>query len=279
MVHYSAISLEQTDNFQKRIWDYYRRAGRHDLPWRQPEPDGAFDPYKILVSEIMLQQTQVTRVLPKYGQFLQAFPTVASLAQAELGDVLRIWQGLGYNRRAKYLKQAAQAVSGQGQFPHDLAGLVALPGVGANTAGAVLVYAYNLPALFIETNIRTVYLYHFFRDVQNVSDAVIRDILTQTLDQDRPREFYWALMDYGTYLKASVKGVNKASKHYMRQSSFEGSRRQLRGKVLRVLAASGPMSAAMLSEYIADERFDSVAADLVAEHLIDNANGIYHLSK
>lgn len=275
----SAADLQQISLFKKQLWGYYAQAARHDLPWRQFEADGTIDPYKVLVSELMLQQTQVGRVIPKYRQFLQVFPGISSLAQAELGDVLRVWQGLGYNRRAKYLWQAARAVHSAGSFPKKPAELVALPGIGANTAGAILAYAYDMPTLFIETNIRTVYLYHFFRDVQNVSDTTIRSMLEQTLDRNRPREFYWALMDYGTYLKATVKGVHKASKHYTLQTRFEGSKRQLRGKVLHALAVSGPMSTETLSTHVADERFESVMADLLAEGLISRSENWYHLGE
>src|SRR6185437_9030478 len=150
--------------FMAQLTAYYEAHGRHDLPWRLPAPDGSFDPYKILVSEVMLQQTQVGRVLPKYQQFLSRFPDVKSLATAPLGDVLKMWNGLGYNRRAKFLWLAAQKIVDGfgGVFPSDVQQLELLPGVGANTAGAIRVYAFNKPAIFIETNIRTVYIHHFF---------------------------------------------------------------------------------------------------------------------
>lgn len=128
--------------FQDTVWDYYRRHGRHDLPWRQPQTTGQFTAYPIVVSELMLQQTQVNRVIPKYEHFLQAFPTVKRLAAAPLSEVLTLWSGLGYNRRAKFLWQLAQRVVDdyKGTFPRELSSLVALPGIGPNTAGAVLAY-------------------------------------------------------------------------------------------------------------------------------------------
>ena len=145
--------------FVARVWEYYKAHGRHDLPWRKTT-----DPYKILVSELMLQQTQVDRVLLKYKAFLKLFPTARRLAAAPLGDVLRAWQGLGYNRRAKFLHQAAQYVTNElkGRWPKDEAGLLALPGVGPYTARAVLAFAYNEPVVLIETNVRQVFLHHLF---------------------------------------------------------------------------------------------------------------------
>ena len=266
------------ENFAATVTDYYRRHGRHDLPWRLPEPDGAFDPYKILVSEIMLQQTQVPRVLPKFTSFLERFPSVAALAGASLKDVLIAWQGLGYNRRAKYLWQAAQLLTSDfgGTFPRTLQELTRLPGVGANTAGAILVYAFNLPAVFIETNIRAVYIYHFFKGQTDVPDKVILALLTRTLDRHDPREFYWSLMDYGTYLKQTVGNPNRASAGYTRQSKFAGSARQLRGKVLQLLAHRA-MAKRELVTMLTDERLAAVLRDLEAEGMVSRCGDTYDL--
>ena len=167
-------------DFQQTVWEYYDQSGRHSLSWRLPEPDGRFNPYKIMVSEVMLQQTQVSRVIVKYQQFLELFPTVTDLARAELGQVLTAWQGLGYNRRAKFLWQAAQMVEAEfaGVFPQDQKELTRLPGIGINTAGAIMAYAYDQPVSFIETNIRTVFIHHFFHDQQAVPDQLIMQIVT-----------------------------------------------------------------------------------------------------
>lgn len=261
--------------FLETVWGYYQQQGRHALPWRQAEVDGAFDPYKILVSELMLQQTQVARVMPKYELFLHQFPTYAALASANLADVLRTWQGLGYNRRAKFLWEAARAIESRGDFPATPDGLIALPGVGPNTAGAVLAYAFNQPAVFVETNIRTVYIHHFFQDDENVSDRSIRELLEQTINREHPREFYWALMDYGSNLKTTVRN-NYQSRHYTKQSAFHGSRREVRGAVLRVLAES-PTSLRQLKIKIADERLPWVLEALETEQLIGKSNGYYKL--
>lgn len=253
------------------MWDYYAAHGRNDLPWRQPEPDGSFDPYKILVSEVMLQQTQVSRVIPKFRAFVTAFPTIDALAAAPLAEPLRLWSGLGYNRRAKFLWQAAQqAAKG---LPKDSQALRQLSGIGPNTAGAILAYAYNQPAVFIETNIRTVFMHHFFSGQQDVRDAVIADVVARSLP-DNPRAWYWALMDYGTHLKQTVGNLNVASAHYVKQSPFEGSRRQIRGQLLRLLG-TGSRTKDQLAAVIPDEHLVDVLKDLTGEGLIQKQGSFY----
>lgn len=258
-------STDEIIGIRNIVWDYYHDNGRHDMPWRHDE----HNPYHIMVSEIMLQQTQVARVVMKYREFLMKFPTVAALAAAPLGEVLIIWSGLGYNRRAKFLHQAAQMVVEEygGVFPQTSAELVRLPGIGVNTAGAILAYAYNQPVVFVETNIRTVIIHHFFADDSSVPDKAILEIAEQLLDPEHPREWYWALMDYGSYLKKTVGNLNRQSKTYAKQSTFAGSKRQIRGQVIRKLAAAA-QTPAQLEQEIADERLQEVLADLLAEGLI-----------
>ncbi|MGB4759572.1 MAG: hypothetical protein WBP26_05970 [Candidatus Saccharimonadales bacterium] len=262
---------QEIAEFQEVVWRYYAVSGRRDLLWRIPEPDGSFDSYKILVSEIMLQQTQVGRVIPKFQAFLDQFPSVQSVAESELSEMLRAWQGLGYNRRAKYLWQACTAIwqDYHNEFPQDITELVKLPGIGKNTAGAILAYAYNQPVAFIETNIRTVYIHHFFEGQHAVPDTSLIAIIEQSLPADvsRTREWYWALMDYGTHLKQSVGNLSKLSKSYVKQSTFHGSKRQLRGAVLRELS-SGSITLNKLRTALPDERLDVVLADLQREGLI-----------
>lgn len=272
------MERQKVRDFLYTVESYYVAHGRHDLPWRAAEPDGTFDPYKVLISELMLQQTQVPRVIPKYEAFLRRFPTIHLLAEAQLGDVLVAWQGLGYNRRAKFLWLSAQKIVGEfgGGVPRDQQALESLPGVGANTAGAILAYAFNKPAIFIETNIRTVYIHHFFEDEANVSDAAIRAAVTKTLDRQNPRVFYWSLMDYGSYLKQTVGNMSQASKAYVKQSKFAGSVRQIRGQVLRVLAAGALTEAALLDE-LRDDRAAVILAGLASEGLIRKVNDRYRL--
>lgn len=194
------------------------------------------DPYKILISEVMLQQTQVARVIPKYELFLEKFPTPASLASASVYDVLSAWQGLGYNRRGLALKRAMEIVVREcnGKIPDTIKELVALPGIGPYTAAAVLAFAFNTPAACIETNIRTVYTHHFFHDRAGVHDAEIIGLIEKTMDTKRPREWFWALMDYGAYLKASGVKLNDKKIGYKTQSTFKGSDREIRGAIIRV---------------------------------------------
>ncbi|MEO8104977.1 MAG: A/G-specific adenine glycosylase [Candidatus Saccharibacteria bacterium] len=265
----NAPSQSAIVSFQQTVWQHDRQFGRPALPWRDPQPDGTFDPYRVVVSELMLQQTTVGRVRPKYIEFLEAFPTVAVLAAAPLGDVLRVWNGLGYNRRAKFLHHTAQAVvaSHGGHFPSDRAALIALPGIGPNTAGAILAYAFNQPAVYIETNIRTVYLYHFFRGETAVADRDILVLVALTLDPAQPRDWYGALMDYGTHLKQTAGQTNRASRSYRRQSTFLGSSRALRGAIISRLSAQS-MSRQALAADLADERCDAIVSDLLTEGLI-----------
>jgi A/G-specific adenine glycosylase len=285
------ISTAKVVEFHKALTASYYRYGRHDMLWRQPDSRGHFDPYKILVSELMLQQTQVDRVTPKYVAFLEKFPDVEKLASAELGDVLKLWNGLGYNRRAKYIWQAAQSVMQdyQGHFPETVEDLKKLPGVGPNTAGAIVAYAYDQPVLFIETNVRTVIIHHFFKDKADIPDSAILEVLKAIAPHPNtdkraiqggqlgPRQFYWAMMDYGTFLKKSVGNLNRASRHYGKQSKFHGSKRQLRGKVIRLLTG-GSKSKTMLHTDIDDERLDDVLDGLISEQMITRHGNSYRLS-
>jgi A/G-specific adenine glycosylase len=216
----------------KELKAFYKKEGRSHLLWRKTK-----DPYKILVSEIMLQQTQVERVIPFYNKFIKKFPTAKVLAKAKLSDVLEEWQGLGYNRRAKFLHEAAKIITKEGFTGQKL------PGVGPYTQGAVLAFALNKPEVFIETNIRSVFLHYCYASVlqktaiRKVSDEELLPLVAEALKKSemQPRDFYAALMDYGSYLKQSGVKVNSQSKHYVKQSKFEGSTRQLRGAILREL--------------------------------------------
>ncbi|MDB5266650.1 MAG: endonuclease family protein [Parcubacteria group bacterium] len=227
---------KKTSKFQKTVRDFYAKHGRHTLPWRRTRA-----PYKILVSEIMLQQTQADRVIPKYKSFLKKFPTVESLSRASLSTLLAEWQGLGYNRRALNLKRAAEKIMKDhtGKFPVLYADILELPGVGQATAGDMMAFAYNKPAVVIETNIRTVFIHHFFKDRENISDPEIAKLVERTLDTENPREWYYALMDYGSYLKKELGNNTRQSKHYKKQSAFKGSRRQKNAARLRDMLARG----------------------------------------
>jgi A/G-specific adenine glycosylase len=264
--------------FRAAVWEHYQTHGRHDLPWRRPNRAGRFDPYGIMVSEIMLQQTQVGRVIRKYREFLRRFPTLETLAAAPLGSALKAWSGLGYNRRAKFLHQAAGQIVRRrgGQFPDSVEELTKLPGIGPNTAGAIMAYAFNRPAVFIETNIRTVFIHHFFHDRTGVGDREILELAAETLDERWPREWYWALTDYGAYLKQTVGNLNRRSRAYTRQSKFEGSKRQLRGHIIRLLTQNA-YSERQLHSVVADSRLPTVLRELAAENLIIERRGRFSL--
>ena len=266
---------KKEERFVQTVWEYYLAHGRSNLPWRKTQ-----SPYRILVSEIMCQQTQVDRVVPKYKAFLKAFPTVRALADAPLGDVLRAWQGLGYNRRAKMLHRAASAVSRQcgGTFPKTYEELLALPGVGPYTAGAIMAFAYDKATVMIETNIRSAYLHFFFKDAEGVSDAELLTLIEKTADAKRPREWYSALMDYGAHIKKIHGNPNARSKHYTKQSKFVGSDRQIRGAIIRALTAE-PQTRKQLHKLCdaEDIRVDAQIERLLEEGMIQKRGAKYML--
>lgn len=217
---------------------HFRKSGR-TLPWR----GGIQDPYRIFVSELMLQQTQVERVVPKFEQFIRAFPSWESLARASLIDVLTLWTGLGYNRRAKHLHESARMVVSRfgGSLPDDPDRIAELPGVGPYTARAVAVFAFGRREAFVETNIRTVFIHHCFKGRKKVSDEEILPLVALSARGRDPRKWYAALMDYGSHLKRAGLRLNGRSAHYVRQEKFEGSSRQLRGSLLRLVLEHGNM--------------------------------------
>ncbi len=217
--------------FQKIIYDYYKQYGRK-FPFRMK-----ISPYYVLISEIMLQQTQTSRVSKRFLDFIKAFPDFQSLANASINDVLKKWQGLGYNRRALALKEIAKRIVNdfQGVLPETVDILKTFPQIGLNTASSIITFAFNKPSYFIETNIRRVYIYFFFFGKDNIDDRDILKILKKTIDLHNPRKWYYALMDYGVMLKKNHPELHKKSKHYKKQSSFKGSNRQLRGLLIKLL--------------------------------------------
>jgi A/G-specific adenine glycosylase len=244
------------------------------LPWRETT-----DPYAILVSEVMLQQTQAERVTERYRAFLARFPSPAALAATDLGDLLTLWQGLGYNRRALALKQAATVLVERhaGTVPDDRQALEALPGIGPYTAGAILAFAFDRAEVFIETNIRSVYLHHFFPDREGVTDRELLPLVAATLDRAAPRPWYNALMDYGSILKRTGANPSRRSRHHQRQSPFAGSNRQQRSLLLRTVLAQPGLTADDLARALAAPR-EQVGANLArmtAEGLLTCREGRY----
>lgn len=242
-----------------------------DLPWRRTR-----DPYRIWLSEVMLQQTQVARVEARMPAWLDRFPTVEALAAASTSDVLEAWQGMGYNRRALALKNAARAIVEEhhGVFPRGAKELMVLPGIGPATAQGIRSFAFDLPGVYLETNVRTVFLHHFFPDVPAVPDRELVPLVRAACPQaqscsagaqgvgalddegyapaqderDTPRAWYYALLDYGAYLKKTIPNPSRRSAGYVRQSKFEGSRRQKRAGIVRVLLGARDAAVPALGE-------------------------------
>jgi A/G-specific adenine glycosylase len=269
------LTTKEIKAFQGQIYAYYRSHCR-DLPWRRTT-----NPYNIVVSEIMLQQTQVERVHGKYLEFINAFPDFKSLSKASQKDVLAMWQGLGYNRRALALKRLAENVVSMhgGALPRDVEVLISLPGIGKTTAGEILAFAFNIPTVFIETNIRRVFIHEFFDGKEDVKDTEILPLVEATVDSKHPREWYWALMDYGSMLKKNVENPNRRSAHYIRQTPFEGSDRRIRGLVLKRLLNHTPLSAEILIEEtgVSLDHLKQILAGLVGEGFIREDNGLYNI--
>jgi len=253
--------------FRKIIYQYYRRNARK-LPWRETH-----DPYQILISEIMLQQTPVQRVMRKYGQFITIFPDFPSLAHAPLREILRIWQGLGYNRRALQLRQIGEVVVStyQGKVPRSLEALVRLPGIGRASASAILTFAFNEPTVFVETNIRAAFIHFFFDERTDIKDKEISPLVATTLDRCNPRTWYYALMDYGAMVKRRYRNPGRKSTHYQRQSPFQGSNRQIRGMILRDLLEEPEISLLQLVQRLKTnrEQLERAISELQKEGLIE----------
>ncbi len=270
-----SLLASQIRSFRKKIYTYYDAQGR-DLPWRRQ-----ITPYRVLVSEIMLQQTQVDRVIGKYREFLKAFPDFKSLAGASLRNLLSVWSGMGYNRRALALKALAQKVLAEhrGRLPSEKGKLLTLPGIGPYTAGAVLAFAFNQPVVFMDTNIRRVFIHEFFHDRTTVHDEEILPLVEKTVDRRNPCKWYNALMDYGTMLKQESGNPNRKSAHYTRQRPFENSNRQVRGMILKVLVRESPLSGPQIARKagMEPERVKKNLLQLEKEGFIQKRGSSYSL--
>jgi A/G-specific adenine glycosylase len=258
--------------FKKIVWSYYKKNKRA-MPWRDD-----VSPYSVFISEVMLQQTQVARVLIKYPQFVTRFPNFKSLVDANTPTLLSEWQGMGYNRRVLYLQSAAEIIMTKykGLLPNDPILLDELPGIGSATSCSIVAFAYNKPVIFIETNIRRVFIHHYFKDKENISDKDILPLVERTVDTKKVREWYWALMDYGAYLGKLIDNPNKKSKHYVKQKKFEGSVREVRGGVLKLLLRKS-YSLNDLKKVYSDERLFTALEQLEKEGFINNNEGLYSI--
>ena len=261
--------------FQKLVLDFFRTQGKV-FPWRQTN-----DPYHIMISELMLQQTQTDRVVKKYSSFIKKFPTIYELAAANVPQILKEWKGLGYNRRALYLQRAAQEIVQKynGSIPTDPEILRLLPGIGIYTSKAICVFAFNQPEILLETNIRTVFIHHFFPDTYKVSDTEIEPVAEKTLYTQKPSIWYSALMDYGSYLKSKNKNINERSRAFKKQPPFKGSDREIRGKVLKELLENETLSVLQMKEKICSDRkrLYRLLSDLANEGFIREENNRFYL--
>lgn len=234
-----------SDELRARIYLRGRELYR-DLPWRHTQ-----DPYQIWVSEAMLQQTQVSRVDGRWQSWLERFPSVVALAQASSADVLDEWQGLGYNRRALALWRAAQQMVELhgGEVPREARELVALPGIGLATAAGIRAFAFDAPGVYLETNVRSVFLHELYPGEEGVPDRALVPAVEAACPAAAvnvagcdvpmtPRSWYYALLDYGAYLKQALPNPSRRSSGHTRQSKFEGSHRQKRAEVVRMLLAA-----------------------------------------
>jgi len=269
------LTPETIQVFRQIIYNYYKNNAR-EFPFRKD-----ITPYNVLVSEIMLQQTQSGRVSEKFLNFIAKFPSFQELADASLEEILKVWQGLGYNRRAVALKTISEKVLNDynGLLPKDSKTLQSFPQIGHNTASSIVAFAYNIPTIFIETNIRRVYIYFFFPGKSLIKDNEILKIVQKTMDFNNPREWYYALMDYGVMLKKTHPELNKRSAHYRKQSKFEGSTRELRGRILKMLLEEQPLSEEKIVDKLQkkSERTNKILEGLVKEGFIEKKGELYYI--
>lgn len=271
------LSSTVINEVRQIIWSYHA-ASRRSFPWRE-----YISPYHVVVSEVMLQQTQTYRVEQKFVAFVERFPTFESLANAPFDEVLRYWKGLGYNRRAQNLQRIAQAIHTEhcDIVPNNPELLQKLPGLGAATASSICTFIHNTPTAFLETNVRTVLIYFFFDASRPVHDKELLPIAEKLLDRTQPREWYYALMDVGVLLKKRVGNLTRLSNAYTKQSRFEGSRRQIRGKILELLLASPARSMQELESLVNDKqaRTAEVIEELLREKFLVLKNNVLYLKK
>ncbi len=271
------LSPKAKSLFVQEISSYYA-CNKRNFPWRETQ-----EPYKIVVSEIMLQQTQTDRVQVKYEYFIERFPTIEALAHASVAHVIAAWQGLGYNRRALALHLFAQRIVNdyKSQIPNNPQELEEFRGIGPATAASICAFAFNKATVFIETNVRAVFIHHFFSGQSQIKDSQIFPLVEQTLDTKNPREWYYALMDYGVMLKKNHKNPSRKSAHHTMQSKFEGSDRQVRGRIIKMLVEVPRIGLPVFLEHIPrdSKKIIRILTDLEQEGFIRMHDDLYMLAR
>lgn len=268
-------SLKEFSSF---ILSFYEKHGRV-FAWRQTS-----DPYRIHLSEVMLQQTQTSRVQPKYELFLSLWPTFKELSEATLEELLFNWKGLGYNRRALNLRKSARLTEQWGwTIPNDPKAIASLPGVGKATSAALLAFCYQERSIYLETNIRRVLLTCFFHECEGVKDKELEALLGELASlQSDIKSWYYALMDYGVLLKHLLPNANTRSAHYTKQGTFEQSNRQIRGALIHLLSDTGGKDERALHSILnafEPERITYCLKQLQREGFVQERQGVYRISE
>ncbi|NTV21614.1 MAG: Fe-S cluster assembly protein HesB [Chlorobium limicola] len=258
---------EPIEVFRRKIFAFYGDS-RRSFPWRETR-----DRYAVMVSEIMLQQTQADRVVPKFTAWMGRFPDVAALASAPLRDVLALWSGLGYNSRGQRLQSCARMVTERfgGVVPAAPAELKTLPGIGDYTCRSIPVFADNLDVAAVDTNIRRIII-HEFALPEETSKRSIQIAAEQLLPPGRSRDWHNALMDYGSLcLTSRITGIRPLTK----QSKFRGSKRWYRGMIMKELVASDQVFLEELDARYGDCSWNirEIVGDLVREGLVEEGDG------
>lgn len=290
--------------FRSIIWSHYRKnKQKNNFPWRKTR-----NPYHILVSEIMLQQTQIPRVIPKYKEWFVQFPTLKALSEAPFSKVLTTWHGLGYNRRSRFLKDTATIIQTKhkGVFPHSPDELEKLPGIGSYTSRALRCFAFGACEPFLDTNIRRVFI-HFFaprlpstmlgarrsgraKQEKKIDDAWILSLIEKTEPAHNRPEWYGALMDYGRDVLGALKeNPNKKSASYKKQSPFLGSKRYIRAKIIHYLISQKSATPAQIKRALAEnpriskqamqKQFPLLISSLKKERLIAPQKNLFVIQK
>lgn len=275
-------------DFDRALGELYSVANclYRDFPWRDTD-----DPWKILVSEVMLQQTQTARVVSKYLSWFERLPDIHACAQASKQEILSLWSSLGYNSRALRLQSCARIICDccNGIVPQFRKELEKLPGIGAYTSGAICAFAYNEPCVFLETNIRTVLIYwlqqnpDYVLHENRIDDAVLESIVKKMVDavQNKGlsiRMFYYTLMDYGAHIKKVHGNFSIYSKKYTKQSSFKGSVREVRGAIIKVLCSSKSITYSELEVRYDPQNVVEAVTGLIAEGIIKKDGDVLILS-